>query len=66
MLKYLLKEMRVHHYVKNLLVFAALVCSGKFFDAEKLMSATLIFAAFCFTSSRSVDSKTVRYSQLCP
>lgn len=50
MLKYLLKEMRVHHYVKNLLVFAALVCSGKFFDAEKLMSATLIFAAFCFTS----------------
>lgn len=51
MLKYLLKEMRVHHYVKNLLVFAALVCSGKFFDAEKLMSATLIFAAFCFTSS---------------
>lgn len=51
MLKYLLKEMRVHHYVKNLLVYAALACSGKFFDAEKLMPATLIFAAFCFTSS---------------
>ena len=51
MLKYLLKEMRVHHYVKNLLVFAALVCSGKLFDSEKLMPATLIFAAFCFTSS---------------
>ena len=43
MLKYLLKEMRVHHYVKNLLVYAALACSGKFFDAEKLMPATLIF-----------------------
>ena len=51
MLKYLLKEMRVHHYVKNLLVYAALACSGNFFDAEKLMPATLIFAAFCFTSS---------------
>ncbi len=32
MLKYLLKEMRVHHYIKNFLVYAALVCSGKFFD----------------------------------
>lgn len=42
MLKYLLKEMRVHHYIKNFLVYAALVCSGKFFDAEKLMPATLI------------------------
>ena len=51
MLKYLLKEMRVHHYIKNFLVYAALVCSGKFFDAEKLMPATLIFVAFCFTSS---------------
>ena len=51
MLKYLLKEMRVHHYVKNFLVYAALACSGKFFDAEKLMPATLIFVAFCFTSS---------------
>ena len=51
MLKYLLKEMRVHHYVKNLLVYAALACSGKFFDAEKLLPATLILAAFCFTSS---------------
>ena len=51
MLKYLLKEMRVHHYVKNFLVYAALACSGKFFDAEKLMPATRIFVAFCFTSS---------------
>ena len=51
MLKYLLKEMRVHHYVKNLLVYAALACSGKFFDTEKLLPATLILAAFCFTSS---------------
>ena len=48
MLKYLLKEMRVHHYIKNFLVYAALVCSGKFFDAEKLMPATLIFVAFFY------------------
>ena len=25
MLKYLLKEMRVHHYIKNFLVYAALL-----------------------------------------
>ena len=31
-----LKLMRVHHYMKNLLVFAALVASGELFDAAKL------------------------------
>jgi len=51
MLKYLLKEMRVHHYIKNLLVYMALACSGKIFELEKLIPTSLIFLAFCSTSS---------------
>ena len=43
--------MRVHHYMKNLLVFAALVCSGQFFDAAKLGAGVLGFLAFCAVSS---------------
>lgn len=51
MVKYLLKEMRVHHYIKNLLVYMALACSGEIFKIEKLIPSSLIFVAFCFTSS---------------
>lgn len=43
--------MRVHHYIKNLLVFGALICSGQFFDFEKLRSGILGFFAFCMVSS---------------
>ena len=43
--------MCVHHYIKNLLVFAALVCSGQFFDFERLSSCVVAFAAFCLVSS---------------
>lgn len=50
MAKYL-KLMRVHHYVKNLLVFAALACSGKLFDFRKLAIAASAFLAFCMVSS---------------
>lgn len=42
---------RIHHYIKNLLVFAALACSGQLFDIDKLMSAFLGFSAFCMISS---------------
>ena len=45
------KLMRVHHYMKNLLVFTALVCSGQFFDTAKLSADVLGFLAFCATSS---------------
>ena len=38
-MKYYLKLMRVHHYIKNLLVFAALACSGQLFNFEKWMLA---------------------------
>ena len=43
--------MRVHHYMKNLLVFAALVCSGQLFVPAKLCAGVLGFFAFCATSS---------------
>lgn len=46
-----LKLMRVHHYIKNLLVFVALACSGKLFDGGRLLDCALGFAAFCLLSS---------------
>ena len=46
-----LKLMRVHHYMKNLLVFAALVCSGQLFVPAKLCADVLGFFAFCAASS---------------
>lgn len=45
------KLMRPHHYIKNLLVFAALACSGQFFDPGKLTACLVGFAAFCLLSS---------------
>ena len=43
--------MRVHHYIKNFLVFAALVCSGRLFNFEKMAAGILAFVAFCMVSS---------------
>ncbi|MCI8484845.1 MAG: decaprenyl-phosphate phosphoribosyltransferase [Lachnospiraceae bacterium] len=50
-MKHYLKLMRVHHYIKNLLVFAALGCSGQFFHLEKLSDGIAAFTAFCMVSS---------------
>ncbi|MGI6072932.1 MAG: decaprenyl-phosphate phosphoribosyltransferase [Lachnospiraceae bacterium] len=50
-MKKYLKLMRVHHYVKNLLVFAALAFSGQFFSVDKLIAGAIGFAAFCAASS---------------
>ena len=50
-MKHYLKLMRVHHYIKNGLVFAALACSGKLFVWDKLSAGLLGFAAFCLISS---------------
>lgn len=50
-IKYYLKEMRVHHYIKNLLVFVPLACSGQFFNQSKLISSIYAFLSFCFISS---------------
>lgn len=46
-----LRLMRVRHYVKNLLVFAALGCSGLLFQPDRLAAALAGFAAFCMVSS---------------
>ena len=51
MLKYYLKEMRVHHYIKNLLVFVPLICSGQILDPDKLLPSFYAFLSFCFISS---------------
>ena len=50
-MKRYIKLMRVHHYIKNLLVFAALACSGQLFQLEKLTSGIAAFLAFCAVSS---------------
>lgn len=46
-----LKLMRVHHYIKNVLVFAALACSGQLFSSGKFLLNLAGFAAFCLVSS---------------
>lgn len=43
--------MRIHHYIKNLLIFAALVFSGQFFQRGKFLSGLLGFCSFCMISS---------------
>jgi len=50
-MKHSLKLMRVHHYIKNFLVFAALACSGQLFDLSKLTAGIAGFVAFCMVSS---------------
>lgn len=50
-MKHYLKLMRVHHYIKNFLVFAALACSGQLFHLEKLSAGITAFIAFCMVSS---------------
>ena len=50
-MKKYLKLMRIHHYLKNLLVFAALACSGLLFDSRKLLSCILGFFTFSLISS---------------
>lgn len=50
-MKYYLRMMRVHHYIKNFLVLTALVCSGQMFVLEKLRSGVMAFIYFCMLSS---------------
>ena len=50
-MKHYLKLMRVHHYIKNFLVFAALACSGQLFHMDKLAPGIAAFVAFCMVSS---------------
>ncbi len=50
-MKKYLDLIRAKHYVKNILVFAALVCSGQLFNAEKFISGLAGFIIFCLISS---------------
>lgn len=47
----ILREMRMHHYVKNFLIFAAMVCNGSMLNAKHIISCLWGFAAFCAASS---------------
>ncbi len=46
-----LKLLRIKHYIKNLLVFAALLFSGQLHQADKLLMGLKAFGAFCLISS---------------
>ena len=47
----LLVAMRPHEWIKNLLVFAGLLFSGKLDEGAQVLDATLAFSAFCAISS---------------
>lgn len=50
-IKEYIKLMRVHHYIKNLLVFAPLACGGQLFYFNKFKMAFVGFIVFCMISS---------------
>jgi 4-hydroxybenzoate polyprenyltransferase len=43
--------MRIHHYLKNILVFVALICSGGLFTYHKFISDMWAFMSFCMLAS---------------
>ncbi|OGC96397.1 MAG: hypothetical protein A2W25_06775 [candidate division Zixibacteria bacterium RBG_16_53_22] len=51
MLKALLISMRPSHWVKNLIIFAALIFAREYSDTEKIGLTLLTFAAFCLATS---------------
>ena len=51
MLNKYLRLLRVHHYVKNILVLAAAACSGHLMEREKLIPSLVGFAVFCMACS---------------
>ena len=46
-----LREMRIHHYIKNLLILVPLICSGNLLNFEKLQNGICGSLAFCLVSS---------------
>lgn len=50
-MKPLVVSLRPQEWIKNLLVFAGVVFSGRFTEAGPLLDATLTFVAFCAVSS---------------
>ena len=47
-MKEYIKLIRVKHYIKNVLIFAALLFSGQVFILEKLKDCVIGFAAYAF------------------
>ncbi len=46
-----LRLIRVRHYIKNALIYSALIFSGQMLGLDKLRACTIGFFAFCFISS---------------
>lgn len=51
MIKKYLSLIRVHHYIKNILIFLPLVFSGNLFNTDSFILTILGFIAFCLASS---------------
>lgn len=61
--------LRVHHYVKNILVLTAAMCSGELFRGGKFSRTILGFLVFCMTSSAVYiinDIRDIERDQLHP
>ena len=56
--------MRVHHYLKNLLVFAALACGGEFFAWDKLSAAFIGFVNYPLKLPENLSSLPKNLVQL--
>ena len=50
-MKYYLKLLRVKHYIKNFLIFAAIIFSGQMINPKKLTDCIVGFVVFCLVSS---------------
>lgn len=55
-----LRLIRAKHYIKNTLVFMALLCGGELFNASKLQSSIVGFTVFCLISSASYMVNDIR------
>lgn len=49
----LLRTLRVNQWVKNLVVFTAIIFSGKLFETDLLIKSSIAFFIFCLLSSTS-------------
>lgn len=49
----LLRALRVNQWIKNLVVFTAIIFSGKLFEADLLLKSFYAFVVFCLLSSTS-------------
>ncbi|MBP9690687.1 UbiA family prenyltransferase, partial [Candidatus Woesebacteria bacterium] len=47
------RALRVNQWIKNLIIFAAILFAGKLFDLALLWQSTIAFLIFCLLSSTS-------------